>query len=225
MSDVDLAPIGNCAVSALVDRRARLVWACLPRVDGDPVFSALLGGETPELGFWEIELIDCVDSTQHYERNTPILVTRLKDRSGGEIEIVDFSPRYHHLGRTYRPTAFARIVRPIAGLAFAPGMARNWGERLLPIARADQPHPLSVARCADTAQYQRAGFVCLGRADLSPGGRVGFFFGPDEPFSQQICPLVAACTKIRAYWAIARTSTPLEWQNEVIRAAITLSCA
>ena len=34
--------IGNCAFSALVDARGRIVWCCLPRFDGDPVFNALL---------------------------------------------------------------------------------------------------------------------------------------------------------------------------------------
>ena len=40
--NLDLAPIGNCSVSALIDRTGRFVWACAPRVDGDPVFSALM---------------------------------------------------------------------------------------------------------------------------------------------------------------------------------------
>ena len=39
---LDLWPIGNCQTSALIDREARMIWACLPRVDGDPIFSALL---------------------------------------------------------------------------------------------------------------------------------------------------------------------------------------
>ncbi|MBT9476428.1 hypothetical protein, partial [Polaromonas sp.] len=34
--------IGNCAFSALIDARGRIVWCCLPRFDGDPVFNALL---------------------------------------------------------------------------------------------------------------------------------------------------------------------------------------
>ena len=37
--------IGNCQVAALIDEQARMVWACLPRPDGDPVFSALLQKE------------------------------------------------------------------------------------------------------------------------------------------------------------------------------------
>ncbi len=41
-ASVDLWPIGNCQVSALVDRAGVFVWGCVPRVDGDPAFSALL---------------------------------------------------------------------------------------------------------------------------------------------------------------------------------------
>ena len=41
-ASLDLALIGNCAISALVDNRASLVWACLPRFDSPPVFDALL---------------------------------------------------------------------------------------------------------------------------------------------------------------------------------------
>ena len=37
-----LGVIGNCAYSALVDARARIVWCCLPRFDGDPIFNALI---------------------------------------------------------------------------------------------------------------------------------------------------------------------------------------
>src|SRR5262245_51496655 len=44
-SSMDLAMIGNCAISALVDRTGTVVWCCMPRFDGDPVFCALLAGE------------------------------------------------------------------------------------------------------------------------------------------------------------------------------------
>ena len=42
--------IGNCQVAALIDEQARMVWACLPRPDGDPVFSALLQKEGGDVG-------------------------------------------------------------------------------------------------------------------------------------------------------------------------------
>ena len=44
MRQLDLAPVGNCAISSLVDRNARHVWHCHPRLDGDPVFNALVNG-------------------------------------------------------------------------------------------------------------------------------------------------------------------------------------
>ena len=41
-ASLSLGVIGNCAFSALIDAHGRLVWSCLPRFDGDPVFNALL---------------------------------------------------------------------------------------------------------------------------------------------------------------------------------------
>ncbi|MDO9498492.1 trehalase-like domain-containing protein, partial [Falsiroseomonas sp.] len=115
MTDLDLWPIGNCQVSALVDRRGNFVWGCVPRVDGDALFSALLGGEQPDHGYWAIELEDCVSVEQEYLRNTPVLVSRHTDAQGNAIEVTDFCPRFRRSGRSYRPVAFARIVRPLHG--------------------------------------------------------------------------------------------------------------
>ena len=42
-ASLDLALIGNCAISALVDKRGAIVWCCAPRFDGDPIFHSLLG--------------------------------------------------------------------------------------------------------------------------------------------------------------------------------------
>ena len=50
MNTLDLALIGNCTVGALVDARAKIVWGCFPRFDGDPVFCSLLR-DTDDYGF------------------------------------------------------------------------------------------------------------------------------------------------------------------------------
>ena len=116
---LDLFPIGNCAASALVDRAGRFVWACVPRVDGDPFFSALLGGRDPAepdaQGLWDVEVEGAAEVRQAYLRNTPILRTEIRNAEGAAVEIIDFCPRYRHLGRQYRPLAFVRMVRPLAG--------------------------------------------------------------------------------------------------------------
>ena len=58
MNNLDLGLIGNCCVSALVDKSGNVVWCCLPRFDGDPVFHALLGGSGDDNnnGIFAIEL-------------------------------------------------------------------------------------------------------------------------------------------------------------------------
>ncbi|HEY0437347.1 MAG TPA: trehalase-like domain-containing protein, partial [Phenylobacterium sp.] len=133
---LELFPIGNCAASALLDEAGRFVWACAPRVDGDPFFSSLLSGRDagdPEsLGVWAVEMEDQAHVAQAYLRNTPILRTEITDAAGARMEIIDFCPRYRQFGRVYRPLAFIRLVRPLAG---APRIrirlrpAVNYGER------------------------------------------------------------------------------------------------
>ena len=58
MSGLDLAMIGNCTWGGLIDPRGRLVWACLPRFDSDPLFPALLDGDGRDDGVFAIELAD-----------------------------------------------------------------------------------------------------------------------------------------------------------------------
>src|SRR3546814_5822168 len=90
--------MGNCHVSALIDRSGRVVWGCTPRVDGDPAFCSQLDDEPPAgegaYGFWEIDLDGAVETTQSYIRNKPILVTRHADEAGNAIEVMDFCPRF-----------------------------------------------------------------------------------------------------------------------------------
>lgn len=92
-TSLELWPIGNCQVSALIDESGAIVWGCVPRVDGDPTFCALLrGGGDQDAGLWRFELENQVSTHQRYLRNTPILVTRLEDATGGAVEVYDFAP-------------------------------------------------------------------------------------------------------------------------------------
>ena len=116
MSGLDLGLVGNCAIAALVDRTARVVWMCLPRFDGDPVFHALLGtgpGEEHD-GTLTVELPGLEASSQSYDENTAVLRTRLRG-AGGEVEVVDLVPRFEARGRMFRPQTFVRQIRPVSG--------------------------------------------------------------------------------------------------------------
>ncbi|WP_338501878.1 glycoside hydrolase family 15 protein [Sphingomonas kaistensis] len=228
MSSLDLWPIGNCQVSALIDGAGDLVWACVPRVDGDPLFSSLLGGEQPERGMWAIDLEGEATVEQSYLRNTPILTTRKVDEAGNGVEITDFCPRFYRLGRTYRPAAFVRLVRPIGGsprvrIRLRP--TQNWGEAAaaLPggsnhIRYALPTLPMRLTTDAPVTLIRDEKFFRLERPLV-------FFLGPDEPFSDDLTRATSdMLASTAAEWRewVRGLATPVEWQEAVIRAAIAL---
>ncbi len=225
---LDLYPIGNCQVSALIDRAGRFVWGCAPRVDGDPVFSALIGGETPEHGYWAVELVGASTTTQAYHRNTPVLVTRHEDDAGNAIEVVDFCPRFRRHGRTYRPTAFVRIVRPVAGsprIRVALRPTCGWGGDCQ--RRTGGTNHIRYTADGQTLRLTTTapvGMVAEERA-FRLERPLHFFLGPDESFSGDLAAsLDDMLHQTVADWQewVRGLAVPLEWQDVVIRSAITL---
>ena len=233
---LDLFPIGNCAASGLIDRAGRLVWACVPRVDGDPVFSALLNGDPDEhadaQGYWGVELEDQVSVRQSYLRNTPIVVTEITDKAGAVAEVIDFCPRYRQFGRVYRPVAFIRLVRPVAGVPKIRIKLRptvNWGERA-----ADRTSGSNHIRFVGSEMTLRMTTDApISHISSERSFRleepVSMFLGPDEGFDADLTATTERMLKeTTAYWRgwVRTLSVPLEWQQAVIRAAITLKlCA
>ena len=116
MPDLNLGVIGNSSVAALIDRRGRIVWYCLPRFDGDPVFCSLLNGEDPAEGFAEILLENLASASQEYLGNTSVLVTTLTDAHGATLRITDFAPRFKQYDRRFRPAMLIRRVDVVSGL-------------------------------------------------------------------------------------------------------------
>jgi len=225
---LDLGVIGNGSFGALIDRQARVVWSCLPAFDGDPAFCALLSPGDHDGGDLAIELEDFERSEQHYVTNTAILRTVLHDRHGGAVEIVDFAPRWKQNGRIYRPVSIVRRVTPLAGTPRIRIRARplaDWGARvpdttwgsnhmrwLLPgfTLRLTTDVPIRFVR-------EQTSFV-LGTA-------VHLVLGPDESLLRSIGGYAEeALGRTEAYWRewVRYLSVPLDWQQAVIRSAITL---
>jgi pentatricopeptide repeat protein len=234
--DLDLAPIGNCAVSALIDRQGRFVWACAPRVDSDPFFSSLLTGVSPDApdarGMWSIEAEEVVESRQAYLRNTAVLRTELTCADGSSLEIIDFCPRFRRLSRMYRPIAFARLVRPLSG---APRIrvrlkpTSGWGGEL-----AERTSGSNHIRYIGSDMTMRLSTNCP-VSHVTEGrtfrleGPLAFFLGPDEGFQGGV---LSTCMQMledtQSNWRewVRSLTVPLEWQDAVIRAAIALKiCA
>ena len=230
--NLDLAPIGNCSISALIDRDGHYVWACAPRVDGDPVFSALMDGSDPDHGFWSLELEGRVAVEQSYIRNTPVLRTVMTAADGASVEIIDFAPRHPKHSRTYRPLAFGRIVRPLSGsprIRVRLRPSADWGARL-----AETTSGSNHIRYLCTDVTFRLTTDCpvshiLNERTFRLERAQTFFLGPDEGYDQDVGPGVAALLdRTVAYWQdwVRTLYLPLDWQEAVIRAAITLKlCA
>ncbi|MFH1872553.1 MAG: glycoside hydrolase family 15 protein [Pseudomonadota bacterium] len=227
MPTLDLALVGNCTVGALVDARAKIVWACFPRFDGDPVFCSLLR-DSDDYGFSAVDLADCERIEQQYRENTAILVTRLYDCHGGGIEVTDFAPRFGQYGRMFRPMMLVRRIRRLCGsprltLRVRPacndGAGRpevTWGSNH--IRYVAQGLSLRLTTDASlTAILQETPFFLEDTVTL--------LLGADETVHEAANEVGRRfLMETTEYWSewVRFLGIPFEWQEAVIRAAITL---
>ena len=229
MSNLDLAVIGNCSYSALIDPRGRIVWSCLPRFDGDPVFSSLINDDDEDgRGFFDVTIDDLARSEQRYLRNSAILVTTLFDSHDSAVEITDFAPRFKQFGRSYRPIMVVRQIRPAAGnprirVRLRPTV--DYGSRVPEITHGSNHiryvMPAMTLRLTTDAPVT----YVLDEVPFVLEEACTLILGPDESFDR---PVGEAGRSFREntdeYWRewARYLSVPFEWQEAVIRAAITL---
>lgn len=230
---LDLAIIGNGSFAALIDQKAKINWACLPHFDSDPIFCQLVDGKPnnqknqPD-GFWGIDLHELDHAEQSYVQNSAIVVTTLYDKSGNVLKITDFAPRYFRNHRTYRP---AMIVRHIESLSGAPKVTI----KLRPKYGYGVGKP-EVTRGSNHMRFVMPEYVQRLTTDVPISlihkerpflveKSYTMIFGPDESLQ---APIKESARQFYdstlGYWHdFSRTLTiPFEWQDEVIRAAITL---
>ncbi len=220
----DLAVIGNCQYSALVDRRGSVVWCCLPRFDSEPVFGELLD---PDGGSFVIAPADGSAGVQRYVDNTNIIETRF-DTPDGAFRVLDFAPRFAVHERMFRPTKIVRVVEPLSGT------------------------PRVVVRCDPRLGWSRAvprrelgshhiryqGFDASARlttdvplsyveqgSPFALTGRKHFVFAWGEPVEEPLPPLCERFLReTERYWRgwVKHCNVPAAYQREVIRSALAL---
>ena len=232
MSDLDLAVIGNCSYGALLDRRGRVVWACFPHFDDDPLFCSLLQEVDPAdpeaRGFYELTLENPGVTEQRYEENTAILVTTLHDAAGAAVEITDFAPRFLHYGRYHRPPSLIRIARPVRGTP-------RIRIRLRPASEYNA-RPAETTSGSNHVRYITAGITLRlttnapvsfvrGETPFALHEPIALILGPDETLAAPVLDTAwDMLHRTRDHWQefVRFLNLPFEWQDEVIRAAITL---
>ena len=224
---LDLAVIGNGRTAALVDPSSRIVWWCYPRFDGDPIFCRLVSGHE-EKGFSDVVLDDMTEFSSEYVRNTAIVTTVLTDSHGGKVRITDFVPRFRQYERVFRPPQLYRIIEPIAGLP-------RITVRMRPTCEYGKPLPQRalgsnhIRYASDSTVIRLTTDAPLSMIDNEAPfvltRPLHLVFGPDEPFTgdlQKTCRDFVERT--HDYWTewVRRLSISIDWQEAIIRAAITL---
>ncbi|MFQ5352057.1 MAG: glycoside hydrolase family 15 protein [Candidatus Binatia bacterium] len=228
-ADLDLALVGNCQFSSLIDPRGRVVWTCFPRFDSPSVFASLLDQEKG--GTWTIEGSGagwCTDA--RYVENTCVLCTRWYREDASEaFEVIDFAPRFFQNDRYYHPTMLVRIVRPLSGrprvrIDCSPRF--DYGLREPRVARGSNhvtwEDPQTMDRLRLTTNASITGVTESLSMELSTD--LYFALAWDEPFETSFNVLEDFLIRTCDYWRrwCKRTRIPVNYQDAVLRAAMTL---
>lgn len=230
MNALDLGLIGNGAISGLISPLGEVVWACFPRFDGDPAFCSLLRERQgdDDIGIYHVELLGCIRTEQSYLENTPVLVTRLHDSGGGVLEIRDFAPRFRQHDRMFCPMVLVRRIRRIAGnprIRIRLRPACQYGRLAAQHTRGSNhvrylggPVVLRLTTDASITAVMEATPHFL-------EDEITLFLGPDETVQGAVAEIARHfCEETVGYWRewVRHLAIPFEWQDAVIRAAITL---
>lgn len=226
MSQLDFALIGNCQISALLDKTANFVWCCMPRFDSPSIFSQLLGNT--ESGHWACLPLGEFSTTQRYIDNTNVVRTRFELRNGDKFEIIDFCPRFFFKDYFFRPPQIIRIMRPIAG-----------SPRVTMSLKPKFNYGLLSPRVAPTGaglQYESQGEALFLTTSIPLDyvtGEVPFDLNTTQyavlSYGRNFeLPLKFGCEEYLdrtvTYWKlwVKHCSIPFEFQSEVIRSALAL---
>ena len=229
MSTLDLGLIGNCSIGALINKDAQIVWCCFPRFDGDPVFHTLLGSSenAPDEGVFAIDVDLKTEVEQSYDGNTAILKTKISSKNG-TVEVTDFAPRFTWRDRRFRPQMIVRRIAPIDGTPRIRIRARphfDYG-KVKPTTTCGSNHVRYIGdkfalRLTSDAPID----YVVGETWFNLSEPVNLVLGPDETLSEGPAETARIYEeRTRSYWLSwsHRLALPLEWQSDVIRAAITL---
>ena len=229
-ASLELGAIGNCGISALVDKVGRIVWCCMPRFDSDPAFHALLNSAdgVPDAGSFAIEIENFAHSEQAYDPCTAILRTRLFSTDGTAIEIADFAPRFFNRDRIFRPAQIVRRIRVLQGtprIRIAVQPLGRWGTAT-PVLTHGSNHVRFVGPDQTFRLTTNAPITYLDKQSwFALHTPISLLFGPDETLAGGIEETARDFEEQTSlYWRTwtRRLALPLEWQDAVIRAAITL---
>lgn len=220
----ELGLIGNCQISALVDRWGSIVWSCLPRFDSPPVFGALLDANSG--GKFMIGSADGTAGVQRYLPNTNVLETRF-DGPRGSFRVLDFAPRFYLFERSFRPTKLIRIVEPMAGtprIRVTCDPVLGWS-REQPGREMGSHHVSYRGYDTELRLTTDAALSYLNGEPFALTNRKYFVLAWGAPVEEPLAPLCERFLQSTIqYWQrwVKHCVIPSAYQDEVIRSALAL---
>lgn len=226
-TNLDFAPIGNGRIACLVDRKARINWLCFPRFDANPIFSNLLSGQD-EKGFCDITVARSATYQTQYMRNTCILETLITDDAGNVLRVTDFVPRFRKFERIFHPPQVFRRIEPVSGVPRIRIRVRptfDYGRPFEHISTGSSHIRYAGGSEAFRLTTDAPLSYITQESEFALLQPMTLIFGPDESIEAGVEQISREFfDRTRQYWVewVRSLGIPLDWQSEVIRAAITL---
>ena len=223
----DYGLIGDTHTVALVGRDGSIDWLCVPRIDADACFAALLG--SVENGRWLIAPEGEIRATRRrYRGDTLILETEFETASG-VVRLVDFMP----IEDQDTVVDVVRLVEGVSGevamktelvLRFDYGRTIPWVQKtadgLIAIAGPDALH-LHTPVELEGRDFRTLGHFTVRAGDSVPF-RLTFFLSYEaEPKAKDTRRLLAETEAFWQRWT-SRCRFEDEWREPVMRSLITL---
>lgn len=214
-------------MSGLIHESGSLDWMCLPRPDGEPIFGRLLDQNG---GHFSISLADAgiLSSEQAYVENTNILVTEIEGSRGGNIRITDFCPRFEQYGRMFRPLTLIRIVEPLEASSSVQIDCRpvnGWNKTPLHAVRGNSHIRFDLGESSLRLTTNMALTYLTERTPFHLKEKIYFALTWESPIEEELSTVCERfLLQTRDYWRtwVKHCTIPFQFQNEVIRSALTL---
>jgi GH15 family glucan-1,4-alpha-glucosidase len=226
-ADLNLALIGNCQYSALIDTKGSVVWACFPRFDSPSVFGSLLDEEIG--GRWTIEGAGEGWTTEARYIEHSCIVSTVWKRNGESFEVIDYAPRFHLHERFYRPPMIVRLVKRLAGrprVRVVCDPRFDYGRSACRVTRGSNHITFEDSASLDRMRLSTDASI----TNVSQGlpfeltKNIHFALAWGEPFEASFGVLDDFLSRTKEYWRqwCKSTRIPVNYQSEVLRAAMTL---
>lgn len=230
MKNLNYGIVGNCQSAALISSDGSLDWCCLPAFNSSSVFAKILDDQIG--GSFGIENIDdFTNISQSYKKDTCILVTHFENQDGS-FQLLDFMPRYNITNAGYHnPPEIIRYIKHISG---KPKIRFHYNPKL-EYAYDETVHHIKndfIVSLTESDIYDNLFlYTSFDKSDVLNGDDItlekdGFFLISynEKIFNYNLENAKIDLERTKVYWYdwVARTTKFTNYNDEIIRSAMTL---